>query len=214
MSLLAISDVRALPPSESPQPDSLAANRLARGSSQHNIATSRAKDASRGSGISLRNGKYEHFAHLIAKGESPAKAYVLCGYSSNGALQSGNRLLRNPAVSARVEELRTAVSERQVEMIAVDRTWVISMLTENAKRAMQVEPVRDREGNPIGQYSYQGGVANKALELLGMEIGMFQTTCEAPGSVPVALAKARLNAGRQQLVDEKNAALAKGLPWP
>jgi hypothetical protein len=147
MSLLAVSDVRALPPSESPQPDSLAANRLARGSSQHNIATSRAKDASRGSGISLRNGKYEHFAHLIAKGESPAKAYVLCGYSSNGALQSGNRLLRNPDVSARVEELKTAVSERQVEKIAVDRAWVILMLTENVLRAMQVEPVRDRDGN-------------------------------------------------------------------
>ena len=192
----------------------VAANRLASGPSQHQIAISRAKHASRGSGRPLTNGKYEQFAHLIAKGESSAKAYVLCGYSSNGALQSGNRLLRNPNVSARVEELRTAVSERQVEMIAVDRTWVISMLTENAKRAMQVEPVRDREGNPIGQYSYQGGVANKALELLGMEIGMFQTTCEAPGSVPVALAKARLNAGRQQLVDEKNAALAKGLPWP
>ena len=110
--------------------------------------------------------------------------------------------------------MRTAVSERQVEMIAVDRTWVISMLTENAKRAMQVEPVRDREGNPIGQYSYQGGVANKALELLGKEIGMFQTTCEAPGSVPVAVAKARLNAGRQRLADEKKAALEKGLSWP
>jgi hypothetical protein len=96
----------------------------------------------------------------------------------------------------------------------VDRAWVISMLTENAKRAMQVEPVRDREGNQIGQYSYQGGVANKALELLGKEIGMFQTTCEAPGSVPPAEITARLNAGRQRLVDEKEAALAKGLPWP
>ena len=66
----------------------------------------------------------------------------------------------------------------------------------------------------IGRYSYQGGVANKALELLGKEFGMFQTTCEAPGSVPVAVAKARLNARRQQLVEEKAAALAKGLPWP
>jgi hypothetical protein len=28
------------------------------------------------------------------------------------------------------------------------------------------------------------------------------------------VAKARLNAGRQRLVDEKEAALAKGLPWP
>ena len=96
---------------------------------------------SRQSGRPLTNNKYEHFAHLIAKGESPAKAYGLCGYSSNGALQSGNRLLRNPEVAARVEELKTAVSERQVEKIAVGRSWVMAMLIENAKRAMQVEPV-------------------------------------------------------------------------
>jgi phage terminase small subunit len=214
MSLQAISDVRALPPSESPQHDSVAANRLVSDPPEHKIDTRRAKDASRGSGRPLTNGKYEHFAHLIAKGESPSKAYVLCGYSSNGALQSGNRLLRNPNVSARVQMLKAAVSERQVEKIAVDRAWVISMLIENVKRAMQVEPLRDREGNPIGQYSYQGGVANKALELLGKEIGMFQTTCEAPGSVSTAVTKARLNAGRQRLVDEKKAALEKGVPWP
>jgi phage terminase small subunit len=83
-------------------------------------------------------------------------------------------LLRKPEVSTRVEELRAAVSERQVEKIAVDRAWVVARLVENVQRAMQVEPVRDREGNPSGQFTYQGGVANKALELLGKEFGMFQ----------------------------------------
>jgi hypothetical protein len=71
--------------------------------------------------------------------------------SKNGALQSGNRLLRNLDTSARVEELRRAVSERQVEKIAVDRAWVLAMLIENVKRAMQAEPVRDREGHQNGQ---------------------------------------------------------------
>jgi phage terminase small subunit len=162
----------------------------------------------------LTNPKHEHFAHLIAKGKSPAQAYVLTGYSNNGALQSAHRLLRNPDVAARVEELKTAVSERQVEKIALDRAWVIAMLIEIVKRAMQVEPVRDREGNPTGQYVYQGAAANKALELLGKEIGMFQTKHEASGSVPLAEIKARLNAARQRLAEEKAAALAKGLPWP
>src|SRR5450755_1616451 len=127
------------------------------------MATSLTKNASRISGRPLTNGKYEHFAHLVAKGESPAKAYVLCGYSKNGALQSGNRLLRKPDVAARVEELKRAVSERQVEKIAVERAWVVAVLIQNIQRAMQVEPVRDQEGNPSGQYTYQGGVANKAL---------------------------------------------------
>jgi phage terminase small subunit len=159
------------------------------------------KSASPISGGPLTNSRHEHFAHLITKGESPARAYVVCGFSEKGALQSGNRLLRRPDVAARVEELKTAVSERQVEKFAVDRAWVLSMLTENAKRAMQVEPVRDREGNPIGQYTYQGAVANKALELLGKEFGMFQPKPEPEGNIQELMA--RLNAGRDRAAKEK-----------
>ena len=46
----------------------------------------------------------------------------------------------------------------------------MALVVENVKRSMQVEPVRNREDNPIGQDTYQGGVANKALELLGKEL--------------------------------------------
>ena len=38
---------------------------------------------------------------------------------------------------------------------------------------MQAVPHLDYEGNPTGVYTYQGNVANKALELLGRELGMF-----------------------------------------
>ena len=161
----------------------------------------RAQDCAWGSGRPLANGKYEQFAQLVAKGESTAKAYVLCGYSSKGALQSGNRLLRKPDVSARVEELKTAVAERQIEKIAVDRAWVMAMLVENVKRAMQREPVLDREGNPNGQYTYQGGVANKALELLGKQFGMFQPQPD-PGTDIHELMD-RINAGRDRVAKMK-----------
>ncbi len=163
-----------------------------------------------GSGRPLTNGKYEHFALLVAKGESPAKAYVQCGYSKNGALQSGNRLLRRPEVSARVEELKTAVSERQVERMAVDRAWVVARLIENVQRAMQVEPVRDREGNPTGQYTYQGGVANKALELLGKESGMFQPKDENPVDLQEMIAE--LKDGRRRVAEEQAEREASGDP--
>jgi hypothetical protein len=69
------------------------------------MATNLSKDASRVSGRPLTNSKHEHFAHLVAKGESPTKAYVGCGYSESGALQSGNRLLRKTDVAGRVEEM-------------------------------------------------------------------------------------------------------------
>ncbi len=179
------------------------------------VATNLSKGASRVSGRPLTNSKHEHFAHMVAKGESPARAYVGCGYSQSGALQSGNRLLRKPDVAERVEELKAAVSERQVEKFAVDRVWVLRMLTENARRAMQVEPVRDREGNPVGQYVYQGAVANKALELLGRELGMFQPKPE-PG-VDIREIMARLHAGRDRVAKaklERDAALAASTNLP
>jgi phage terminase small subunit len=167
------------------------------------MATNLPQGSSHISGRPLTNTKHEHFAHLVTKGESPARAYVLCGYSEHGALQSGNRLLRKPDVAARAEELKAAVSERQVEKMAVDRAWVMAKLTENVQRAMQVEPVRDREGNPTGQYICQGGVANRALELLGKELGMFQPKPEKDQGSEIHEFMARLNARRDRVAKEK-----------
>ena len=167
------------------------------------MATNLSQGSSHISGRPLTNSKHEHFAHLVTKGESPARAYVLCGYSEHGALQSGNRLLRKADVAARAEELKAAVSERQVEKMAVDRAWVMAKLTENVQRAMQVEPFRDREGNPTGQYIYQGGVANRALELLGKELGMFQPNPEKEQGLEIHELMARINAGRNRVAKEK-----------
>jgi hypothetical protein len=144
---------------------------------------------------------------LVTRGERSARAYVLCGYSEAGALQSGNRLLRKPDVASRIKELKAAVSERQVEKIAVDRAWVVARLTENVQRAMQIETVRDREGNPIGEYTYEGGVANKALELLGREFEMFQTKPDTGTDILGLMA--RLNAGRDRAAKEKRERDAK-----
>jgi hypothetical protein len=60
--------------------------------------------------------------------------------------------------------------------VALTRKWVIEKLMANAERAMQGEPVLDKWGVPTGVYRYEGGVANKALELLGKGLGMFKNT--------------------------------------
>jgi len=38
---------------------------------------------------------------------------------------------------------------------------------------MQAVPVLDKQGEPTGEYTYQGAVANRALELIGKHLGMF-----------------------------------------
>jgi hypothetical protein len=80
----------------------------------------------------------------------------------------------------RVSELlrEREVANRQVLALAVDKaavskTWILERLKETVERAMTVKPVLDKAGVPTGVYEYNGFVANKALELLGREIGMF-----------------------------------------
>jgi hypothetical protein len=43
---------------------------------------------------------------------------------------------------------------------------------QNVERAMQVECPRDADGNPVGNYQYNGAVANRGLELAARILGM------------------------------------------
>lgn len=128
----------------------------------------------------LKNAKHEHFARLVSTTETPARAYVLAGFSEKGARPSANRLLRNADVCSRVEHLRS-IKEQQhaktvtavVERAGLSKEWVIEQLMENVRMAKAAEPVVDSEGNPTGEYKQNINAANKALELLGKEVGMF-----------------------------------------
>jgi hypothetical protein len=60
----------------------------------------------------------------------------------------------------------------------VNRLWVLERLRENVERSMQAKPVLDKEGQPTGEYRYEAAAANRALELIGKEIGMFVDRAE------------------------------------
>lgn len=55
----------------------------------------------------------------------------------------------------------------------LNRAWVIAELVDNVKKCKQDEAVRDKEGKPTGEYVFNATAANRALELLGKELGMF-----------------------------------------
>ena len=129
---------------------------------------------------SLKNAKHEHFAQLVSNGESATRAYALAGYSEKGAKQSSSRLLTNADVCARIADLRQQKEQKHsaavatvVAEAAIDKAWVLSQLVENVQMAKAAEPVLDHEGNPTGEYKQNLSAANKALELLGKELGMF-----------------------------------------
>lgn len=130
--------------------------------------------------LPLDNGKHEHFCQLVTNGESATQAYVLAGYSDKGAGQSANKLLKKPEISSRLAYLR-AIKEQEhaaartavIEQAGLNKEWVIAQLMENVAMAKQAEPVRDADGNKTGEYKQNLPAANKALELLGVELGMF-----------------------------------------
>ena len=67
---------------------------------------------------------------------------------------------------------------RRTPAAPVTREWVLERLAENVWRAMKIEPVTLR-GMPTGEYRYEGSVANRALELLGRELGLFVERSES-----------------------------------
>lgn len=128
----------------------------------------------------LVNAKHEHFAQLVSNGESAKGAYILAGYADKGAEQNSSRLMRKDEVLSRIEYLRRQKEQlhqetvkKAVEESGLTKEWIIEQLIENVHIAKAAEPVLDNEGNPIGEYKTNLAAANKALELLGKEVGMF-----------------------------------------
>jgi phage terminase small subunit len=123
------------------------------------------------------NKKQSDFCEYYLTEPNGTQAAIKAGYAEGSADVTASRLLRNASVLARIAELR---SERG-KVAVVDAAYVLTRLRENVERSMTAEPVRDSDGNPTGEYRYEGSVANKALELLGKHLGLFVDRTELSG---------------------------------
>lgn len=114
----------------------------------------------------LKNPRHEAFAQAISRGLSATEAYKHVGYQ--GDRHHAARLATSGHVVERVTELKA----RHVATASVTKAWVLEQLVELTRKCMQKEPILDPDGKPvIGPL--QAGPANKALELIGKELGMF-----------------------------------------
>jgi len=119
----------------------------------------------------------ERFAREYLIDLNGTRAAVAAGYSPATAAVTASRLLKDAKV-------RALIGEAQADLMAeadIDAAWVLAALRDNYERAMTAVPVYDREGNPTGEYTYQGAVANRSLELIGKHIGMFVERHEVTG---------------------------------
>jgi phage terminase small subunit len=127
----------------------------------------------------LSNPRHERFAQGLAAGKSAEEAYSEAGFKPSRS--NASTLRQNQNVLERVSELlveREAIhaqaTAQAIKATGLTKEWVIETLMENVARSMQAKPAKvDDDGNAVGEYQYQGSVTNRALELLGKELGMF-----------------------------------------
>lgn len=110
------------------------------------------------------------------------QAAIRAGYSERTAASIGSENLTKPEIAA-------AIAVRQAERAAVselNERWILDHLKENVERSMVAVPVMvfDHESKQMvetGTWEYEGAVANKALELIGVHRGMFVKRREISG---------------------------------
>lgn len=97
------------------------------------------------------------------------QAAIRAGYSKDTAEQIGYQQLQKTSVTEALKVKQAALAEK----MQINQEWVITRLQQVAERCMQAEPVLDRDGAETGEYIFQAAGANKALELIGKHLGLF-----------------------------------------
>lgn len=119
----------------------------------------------------------------LANSGNATQAAIKAGYSKKTAKQQGSRLLTNVDVAAEVAKRRETVVADIQQKTGITKEWVTERLRVVAERCLQTEPVLNRKGLPVMVETPDGGMAvafefnsmgaNRALELIGKELGMF-----------------------------------------
>ncbi len=130
----------------------------------------------------LKNRRHEMYAQALATGISQVAAYKYAGYNPDKG--AACRLAANPRVKARLNELLAKAAAKTV----VDRAWILDKLAENARNCLAIDVVTI---DKVKIVTHNPAAANKALELLGKEKGMFreQVQLDAKGGFSVSISK-------------------------
>lgn len=84
----------------------------------------------------LLNDKQELFARNMAAGQNQKESCINAGYSENGAAAAASRLMRNPEILARIEELRAQPAELNND---------VNKVVKSAHAAMPAQIVPDND---------------------------------------------------------------------
>ena len=121
--------------------------------------------------------KQKRFVEEFLVDRNATQAAIRAGYSPKTARFIAAENLTKPHIAAEIEARERILSQKT----AISAEYVLTCLQSVAERCMQAEEVKDREGNGTGEYRFDSGGANKALELIGKHLGMFKDKVEHSG---------------------------------
>lgn len=110
----------------------------------------------------LDNIKWERFAKEVAAGKSYTDAYKSLKCKAKDPAKAGSALASNPEVRGRINELARRATNKTMERVsertALSKEWVLQELVDNYEAARAAGSL---------------AAANRSLELVGKELGMF-----------------------------------------
>lgn len=132
--------------------------------------------------------KQEMFVKEYLVDLNATQAAIRAGYSKKTADRIGPELLGKTCVARAIEE----ANRKRAEKLELSAEWVLENLKNVAVRCQQAEPVmvfdyRTKEMVETGEYQFDSKGANRALELIGKHLGIFEDRFRLSGSVGVKI---------------------------
>ena len=130
------------------------------------------------------NRRREAFAEEYLIDLNPGKAAIRAGYKAKNASQMAYNLLKLPEIQ---EAIELKMAERSART-GITQDYVLNTIKDTIERCRQIEPVRDKKGNPVfvetpdGElapaFTFQSMAVLKGSELLGKHLKMFTDKVE------------------------------------
>lgn len=128
------------------------------------------------------------FVAEYQKDQNGTQAAIRAGANPNSAHVSASKWLKTAKVVAALESVNATaiqhVQEAQQEAVA-SAQWIITESVRLYERCMQAEPLHDSDGMPTGEWKFDSGGANRALDRLARLHGEFSEKHEVKAEVDV-----------------------------
>lgn len=113
---------------------------------------------------------HKRFADRYFETLNASESAIYAGFTKDAARQSGYQLLQREDIQEYLSSLKAEYAEKA----GISKQWIIERFKEISDRCVQeIEPVTV-QGIPTGEFKFDSSGANKATEMLGKIIGVFE----------------------------------------